>query len=58
MDYNKVVKRQDTPGLDCLLAANPLGQFPTLITPEGTVLTEIAAIVLCEILLVDIFGGL
>ena len=48
LEYETVVKRQDTPGLARLLAANPLGQFPTLITPEGVVMTEMVAIVLCE----------
>jgi hypothetical protein len=28
--------------------ANPLAQFPTLITPEGYVMTEMVAIALCE----------
>lgn len=27
--------------------ANPLAQFPTLLTPDGTALTEMAAILLC-----------
>jgi GST-like protein len=34
------------PGRDRLLAANPLGQLPTLVLPDGAVLTESAAIVL------------
>jgi GST-like protein len=34
------------PDRDRLLAANPLGQFPTVILPGGAVLTESAAIVL------------
>jgi len=48
LDYRKAVKRQDTPGLARFLAANPLGQFPTMITPEGIVITEMVVIVLCE----------
>jgi GST-like protein len=48
LDYEKVVRREETPGLDRLLAANPLAQFPTLITPEGVVMTEMAAIILCK----------
>ena len=48
LDFSKVIKREDTPGLDRFLIANPLGQFPTLITPEGVVMTEMAAIALCE----------
>jgi GST-like protein len=34
------------PGRDRLRATNPLGQFPTLLLPDGAVLTESAAIVL------------
>jgi GST-like protein len=34
------------PGRDRLLAANPLGQLPTVVLPDGTILTESAAIVL------------
>lgn len=34
------------PGRDRLRAANPLGQLPTVVLPDGTVLTESAAIVL------------
>jgi GST-like protein len=30
-----------------LLRANPLAQFPTLVTPEGVVMTEMAGIALC-----------
>lgn len=38
----------DTPGptRDRLLALNPLGQVPTLVLPDGTVMTETAAIAL------------
>lgn len=34
------------PGFDELLAINPLGQVPTLVLPDGTVLTESAAILI------------
>jgi len=34
------------PGRDRLLALNPLGQVPTLVAPDGGVMTESAAIVL------------
>ncbi|APR76665.1 Hypothetical protein A7982_02012 [Minicystis rosea] len=34
------------PDRDRLLAANPLGQLPTVVLPDGTVLTESAAITL------------
>lgn len=34
------------PGLDQLLRVNPLGQIPTLALPDGTVLTESAAILI------------
>lgn len=34
------------PGRDRLLALNPLGQVPTLVLPDGTVLTESAAMIL------------
>lgn len=34
------------PGRDRLLAVNPLGQLPTVVLPDGKVLTESAAIVL------------
>jgi GST-like protein len=34
------------PGRDRLLRANPLGQVPTLLLPDGTVMTESAAIAL------------
>jgi len=50
LEYDKVVERKETPGLARLLSANPLAQFPTLITPEGAVMTEMVAIVLCEYL--------
>ncbi|NVJ00169.1 glutathione S-transferase family protein [Myxococcus sp. AM009] len=34
------------PGRDRLLKLNPLGQVPTLVLPDGTVMTESAAIIL------------
>jgi GST-like protein len=34
------------PGRDRLLALNPLGQVPTLVAPDGAVMTESAAVVL------------
>jgi GST-like protein len=34
------------PGLDALLRVNPLGQIPTLLLADGTVLTESAAILI------------
>lgn len=34
------------PGLDALLRVNPLGQIPTLVLADGTVLTESAAILI------------
>jgi GST-like protein len=34
------------PGRDRLLAANPLGQVPTVIMPDGAVMTETAALIL------------
>lgn len=55
---------KDTPEFQAFTTANPLGplhqtsfgdvdlcitaQFPTLVTPDGTVLTEIAACLMCE----------
>ncbi|KAF8605913.1 hypothetical protein BDV93DRAFT_604922 [Ceratobasidium sp. AG-I] len=38
--------RKEGPNYTRLLEVNPLVQFPTLITPEGSVMTEMAAIVL------------
>ncbi|KAG8909883.1 hypothetical protein FRC00_009260 [Tulasnella sp. 408] len=46
MDYDDTVNRKDSPELRRLLQANPLAQFPTMITPEGAVMTETAAIAL------------
>ena len=37
---------QPGPGLDGLLKVNPLGQIPTLVLADGTVLTESAAILI------------
>lgn len=34
------------PGRDALLQVNPLGQIPTLVLPDGTVMTESAAILI------------
>ncbi|KAG8745673.1 hypothetical protein FRC10_007370 [Ceratobasidium sp. 414] len=44
-DYEQVTQKQ---GRDYgrLVKANPLAQFPTLLTPEGDVMTEMVAIVL------------
>jgi hypothetical protein len=49
------VDRESHPELDRLLAANPLAQFPTLITPEGAVLTEMVAIAFCKYVLIRDF---
>ncbi|KAG8899365.1 hypothetical protein FRC01_010570, partial [Tulasnella sp. 417] len=46
MNYEDTTKRKDSPELRRLLEANPLAQFPTMITPEGGVMTETAAIAL------------
>ncbi|KZV88070.1 hypothetical protein EXIGLDRAFT_723013 [Exidia glandulosa HHB12029] len=46
LEYDDVTARKDSPDLRRLLKANPLAQFPTLITPDGTVLTEMSAILL------------
>ena len=40
----------DSPDVRRLLRANPLAQFPTLVTPEGVVMTEMAGIALCKYL--------
>lgn len=34
---------------DIFVKSNPLLQFPTLILPDGAVMTEMAAILLCEL---------
>ncbi|KAG9030659.1 hypothetical protein FRB95_003674 [Tulasnella sp. JGI-2019a] len=46
LDFHATTQRADSPELKRLLAANPFAQFPTLITPEGAIMTETAAIVL------------
>jgi len=46
LEYDEVVARRDSSQLRRLLAANPLAQFPTLITGDGTVMTEMAGILL------------
>jgi GST-like protein len=48
LPYEVVDLDFDTPGpdRDRLLAMNPLGQVPTLVLPDGTLMTESAAIVL------------
>ena len=38
----------NSPDVRRLLRANKLAQFPTLVTPEGVVVTEMAGIALCE----------
>ncbi|MFN0251218.1 MAG: glutathione S-transferase family protein [Kofleriaceae bacterium] len=45
-DREEVDYTTPSPARDRLLAKNPLGQVPTLITPDGQVMTESAAIVL------------
>ncbi len=39
---------ESSPEASRLKQANPLCQFPTLIIPEGAVMTEMAGIALCE----------
>lgn len=46
MDWETTTARKDSPELQRLLKANPLAQFPTLLTPDGTVLTEMSAMLL------------
>lgn len=46
-DFKETTQKKG-PNYDRLLKANPLAQFPTLITPEGYPLTEMTAIVLCK----------
>jgi GST-like protein len=48
MPYRLEIIPYDAPGpeRDRLLTLNPLGQFPTLIMPDGAVMTESAAILL------------
>ena len=45
-EYDEVDYERPGPVRDRLLALNPLGQVPTLIQPDGSVMTESAAIVL------------
>jgi len=45
-DREEVDYSQPGPGRDRLLALNPLGQVPTVVMPDGAVMTETAAIVL------------
>lgn len=45
-DREEVDTTQPGPALDRLLAYNPLGQVPTVVMPDGKVMTETAAIVL------------
>jgi GST-like protein len=44
--YQEVDYSKDCPERDRLLELNPLGQVPTLLLPDGTVMTESAAIIL------------
>lgn len=48
IDYRKVdaASWQESPGLQELRRVNPLAQIPTLVLPDGSVLTEVAAILL------------
>ncbi|BBE73954.1 glutathione S-transferase family protein [Oharaeibacter diazotrophicus] len=45
-DVTELPYLADGPGRDRLLALNPLGQVPTLVLPDGRVLTESAAMLL------------
>jgi GST-like protein len=45
-DYEEVDYEQPGPGRDRLFALNPLGQVPTLVLPDGSILTESAAIIM------------
>ena len=45
-ERDEVDPSEPGPGRDRLRAANPLGQLPTVVLPDGAVLTESAAIVL------------
>lgn len=45
-DREEVSYEEAGPARDRLLALNPLGQVPTLVMPDGAVMTETAAIVL------------
>ncbi|KAG9125894.1 hypothetical protein FRC07_005752 [Ceratobasidium sp. 392] len=44
-DFKETTQKQG-PNYERLLKVNPLAQFPTLITPEGFVMTEMTAIIL------------
>ncbi|KAG8933577.1 hypothetical protein FRC02_011592 [Tulasnella sp. 418] len=45
VDYEAVTRRdKSSPNVERMLDANPLGQFPTLVTPSGESLSEISAI--------------
>lgn len=46
VDLTDVPYLEAGPGRDRLLSMNPLGQVPTLVLPDGTVMTESAAILL------------
>ena len=45
LDYEEVDYAADSPTRPKLLAANPLGQVPTLVLPDGTVMTESLAMI-------------
>jgi len=45
-DYEEVDYDQPGPPRDRLFALNPLGQVPTLIIPDGAIMTESAAIIM------------
>lgn len=45
---NFEARDEDSPDALRLKQANPLCQFPTLITPEGAVMTEMGGVALCE----------
>ncbi len=45
-EHDEVDYSQPSPGRDRLLAHNPLGQVPTVVMPDGAVMTETAAIAL------------
>ncbi|HEY5321840.1 MAG TPA: glutathione S-transferase, partial [Caldimonas sp.] len=48
LDYRKVdaASWQESPGLEELRRVNPLAQIPTLVLDDGSVLSEVAAILL------------
>lgn len=47
-DYEETTAKRG-PNYARLVEANPLAQFPTLITPEGYVMTEMVGIALCKL---------